>query len=81
MKQPCAGAGRAGVRSGSERRVEGLVSPPRAWAAAFQAEARSELDDLHGELLIECYDKSSPAAGTGPVHSAEVPLGPGRPFM
>jgi hypothetical protein len=53
----------------------------QAWAAAFLAEAQSELDDLRGELLIECYDESAPAAGTEPVHSAQVPLGnPGRPF-
>jgi hypothetical protein len=56
-------------------------SSPEAWAAAFLSEARSELDDLRGELLIECYDEASPAAGTAPVHSAQVPLGPGRPSM
>lgn len=45
-----------------------------AWAAAFLAEAQSELDDLRGDLLIECFAESAPGADTEPVHSAQVPL-------
>ncbi|MFD2689243.1 hypothetical protein ACFS5L_31075 [Streptomyces phyllanthi] len=51
------------------------------WAAAFLQEALSELDDLRGDLLIECYEGPAPSAGAEPVHSAQVPLGPGRPLM
>ncbi|MEU2286984.1 hypothetical protein ABZ614_34520 [Streptomyces sp. NPDC013178] len=47
-----------------------------AWATAFLREARSELDDLRGDLLIECYAGPAPSADTEPVHSAQVPLGP-----
>ncbi|CAM5253181.1 putative protein OS=Streptomyces aurantiogriseus OX=66870 GN=GCM10010251_62330 PE=4 SV=1 [Streptomyces aurantiogriseus] len=52
-----------------------------AWATAFLQEARSELDDLRGDLLIECYDRPAPGVGTEPVHSAQVPLGPGQPLI
>lgn len=45
-----------------------------AWAAAFLEEARTELDDLRGDLLIECFDEPAPAAGTEPVHSAQVTI-------
>lgn len=45
-----------------------------AWAAAFLEEARSELDDLRGDLLLECFDEPAPGADTEPVHSAQVTL-------
>jgi hypothetical protein len=52
-----------------------------AWVTDFLQEARSELDDLRGVLLIECFQEPAPSVGTEPVHSAEVPLGPARPLM
>lgn len=45
-----------------------------AWATAFLEEARSELDDLRGDLLLECFDEPTPGADTEPVHSAQVTL-------
>ncbi|WP_105971399.1 hypothetical protein [Streptomyces geranii] len=50
-----------------------------AWATRFLAEARDELEDLRGELLLECFTEPTPAPDTEPVYSAEVSLGPGQP--
>ncbi|MFJ4784598.1 hypothetical protein [Streptomyces sp. NPDC088794] len=49
-----------------------------AWATALLQEARFELEDLRGDLLIECFEEPAPSAGTEPVFSAQVELGPGR---
>lgn len=43
-----------------------------AWVAALLAEAPDELDDLRGELLLECYE--TPTADTPPVYSRRVHL-------
>ncbi|MFJ8113401.1 hypothetical protein [Streptomyces sp. NPDC096132] len=51
-----------------------------AWVTAFLQEARSELDDLRGDLLIECYEEPAPNAATVPVYSAQISLGPGQPL-
>ncbi|MFD8595036.1 hypothetical protein ACFV1L_08550 [Kitasatospora sp. NPDC059646] len=49
-----------------------------AWARALLEEAPGELDDLCGELLLECYEEPDPAGGTPPVLSARTRLpGPG----
>ncbi|WP_460067909.1 hypothetical protein [Streptomyces sp. YKOK-I1] len=45
-----------------------------AWATAFLQQARAELDDLRGDLRIECYDEPAPAPATTPVLTAQVPL-------
>ncbi|MER5436632.1 hypothetical protein [Streptomyces sp. NPDC002588] len=45
-----------------------------AWVAAFLEEARTELDSLRGDLLIECFEEPAPAVGTQPVYSAQVAL-------
>lgn len=45
-----------------------------AWAHALLAEAPHELDDLRGELLLECYEEPAPAAHTRPVYSRQVRL-------
>ncbi|MFE7594680.1 hypothetical protein ACFU6K_35275 [Kitasatospora sp. NPDC057512] len=48
-----------------------------AWADALLADAPDELDDLRGDLLLECYTEPAPAADTPPVHARQVRL-PGR---
>ncbi|MFJ9612084.1 hypothetical protein ACIRS1_37700 [Kitasatospora sp. NPDC101176] len=45
-----------------------------AWVQALLAGAVEELDDLRGELLIECFDGPEPAEGAQPVHSARIRL-------
>lgn len=45
-----------------------------AWAHALLAEAPHELDDLRGELLLQCYDEPTPAADTPPVYSCRIRL-------
>ncbi|MDH6576094.1 hypothetical protein [Kitasatospora sp. MAP5-34] len=48
------------------------------WACWFLAEAADELNDLRGDLLVECYQEPAPVDGTPPVYSREVSLvGPG----
>ncbi|WBO64146.1 hypothetical protein [Streptomyces camelliae] len=75
---PWAGWKALGVPEFSQVPVGALSdSPLEVWATALLHEARSELDDLCGDLLIECYDEPTPSAGTEPAFSAQVPLGPG----
>lgn len=45
-----------------------------AWAHALLVEASHELDDLRGELLLECYEEAALAVGTRPVHSCRLRL-------
>ncbi|KQV04720.1 MULTISPECIES: hypothetical protein [unclassified Kitasatospora] len=45
-----------------------------AWAHALLAEAPYELDDLRGDLLLECYAEPAPADGTPPVYTCQVRL-------
>ncbi|WP_228561229.1 hypothetical protein [Catenulispora pinisilvae] len=49
-------------------------APLEAWADALLEEAPHELDDLCGDLLLECYDEPAPADGTPPVYSRQVRL-------
>ena len=50
-----------------------------AWADALLEQAPGELDDLRGELRLECYDVPEPADGTPPVYSLQIRLpGNGR---
>ena len=49
-------------------------APLEAWAGALLEEAPHELDDLCGDLLLECYDEPEPADGTAPVYSRQVRL-------
>ena len=44
------------------------------WADALLEEAPTELDDLCGELLLECYDEPAPVDGSAPVYSRQVRL-------
>lgn len=43
-----------------------------AWASSLLREAEDELDDLRGDLLLECFDGPAPADGTPPAYSAET---------
>ncbi|WP_104814720.1 hypothetical protein [Kitasatospora sp. MMS16-BH015] len=55
-------------------------TPLEAWADALLADAPTELEDLRGDLLLECHTEPAPAAGTPPVYSRQVRLtGPDRP--
>ncbi|MFI8754376.1 hypothetical protein ACIGZH_12630 [Streptomyces sp. NPDC058319] len=44
------------------------------WADALLEGSPDELDDLRGELLLECYTEPAPADGTLPVYSRRVRL-------
>ncbi|MET8978027.1 hypothetical protein ABZX85_20680 [Streptomyces sp. NPDC004539] len=45
-----------------------------AWAEALLAEAPGELEDLRGDLILECYTEPAPAEGTPPVYSRRIRL-------
>ncbi|MFI9161018.1 hypothetical protein [Kitasatospora aureofaciens] len=45
-----------------------------AWAHALLEEALDELEDLRGDLLLECYAERFPAEGTPPVYSRRIRL-------
>ncbi len=44
------------------------------WANALLEDAPDELDDLRGDLLLECHTEPAPAEGTPPVYSRQVRL-------
>ncbi|MFH8221972.1 hypothetical protein ACH4C2_23340 [Streptomyces sp. NPDC018057] len=44
------------------------------WADALLEGSADELDDLRGELLVECYTEPAPADGTPPVYSRHARL-------
>jgi len=44
------------------------------WAHALLEEAPYELDDMCGDLLLECYDEPAPADGSPPVYARQVRL-------
>ncbi|MFI2206716.1 hypothetical protein ACH47Z_39540 [Streptomyces sp. NPDC020192] len=44
------------------------------WADALLEDSPDELDDLRGDLLLECYTEPAPAEGTLPVYSRQVRL-------
>ncbi|EDY44037.1 hypothetical protein [Streptomyces sp. SPB074] len=44
------------------------------WANALLEDSPDELDDLRGDLLLECYTEPAPADGTPPVYSRQVRL-------
>lgn len=44
------------------------------WADALLAQAPGELDDVRGDLLLECFAQPDPAAGAVPVYSRRVRL-------
>jgi hypothetical protein len=44
------------------------------WAKALLEDSPDELDDLRGDLLLECYTEPAPAEGTPPVYSRQVRL-------
>ncbi|WP_052850367.1 hypothetical protein [Streptomyces avicenniae] len=49
------------------------------WAAELLAGAVDELDDLRGELRLECFDHPMPAPDSAPVLTRTAGLtGPGR---
>ncbi|MGW3182166.1 hypothetical protein ACWDD9_23100 [Kitasatospora sp. NPDC001119] len=54
--------------------------PLEVWADALLEEAPDELDDLRGDLLLECFTEPAPTEGTPPVYSRQVRLpGPALP--
>ncbi|MFJ1937084.1 hypothetical protein ACIOGZ_31050 [Kitasatospora sp. NPDC088160] len=52
-------------------------APLAVWADALLEEAPYELEDLHGDLLLECYAEPAVTDGTPPVYSRQVRL-PGK---
>ncbi|MEV1068773.1 hypothetical protein [Streptomyces sp. NPDC050263] len=44
------------------------------WANALLEEAPYELEDMRGDLLLECYEEPAPADGTPPIYSRQIHL-------
>ncbi|MFI2611029.1 hypothetical protein [Kitasatospora sp. NPDC018619] len=44
------------------------------WAHALLEETPDGLDDLCGDLLLECYDEPAPAEGTPPLYARRTRL-------